>query len=117
MLPQWNRDPDFLVTRASHAVLSVRDLDASVAFYRDVAGLVVTDQSTDIAWLRGLEEVAHHSLVLRATTGDAVCEQVGFRVREPADIARAQAPIRKKAGVRTPQPAARRPSALADGCS
>jgi catechol 2,3-dioxygenase len=90
VLPQWNRDPDFVVTRASHVVLAVRDLDASVAFYRDVVGLAVTETSSDTAWLRGLEEVAHHSLVLRARTGGPVCEQVGFRVREEADIARAQ---------------------------
>jgi 3,4-dihydroxyphenylacetate 2,3-dioxygenase len=90
VLPQWNRNPDFCVTRASHVVLAVRDLQASVAFYRDVVGLVVTERSTDTVWLRGLEEVSHHSLVLRATTGDPVCEQVGFRVRDETDIDRAQ---------------------------
>jgi catechol 2,3-dioxygenase len=93
MLPHWNRDPDFAVTRASHAVLAVRDLDASLAFYRDVVGLTVTDRSAEAAWLRGLEEVAHHSLVLRATDGEPVCEWVGFRVREQADIARAESSL------------------------
>lgn len=96
VLPQWNRNPDFAVTRASHIVLAVRDLDASVAFYGDVVGLVVTGRSSDTVWLRGLEEVAHHSLVLRATTGEPVCEQIGFRVREAADILKAEMSLSRR---------------------
>lgn len=93
VLPRWNRNPDFSVTRASHIVLTVRDLEASVGFYRDVVGLVVTRRSADTAWLRGLEEVAHHSLVLREATGEPLCEQVGFRVRQAADIVQAEASL------------------------
>ncbi|WP_350351654.1 3,4-dihydroxyphenylacetate 2,3-dioxygenase [Microbacterium sp. A8/3-1] len=72
-------------------MLTVRDLDQSVAFYTDVIGLIVSRRSDDTVWLRGIEEASHHSLVLRATDGAAFCEQIGFRVLEDSDIDKAEA--------------------------
>jgi catechol 2,3-dioxygenase len=46
-IPKSNPNPPFNVTRASHAVLTVRDLGASRAFYVDAIGLVVSDQTRD----------------------------------------------------------------------
>ncbi|HWH25595.1 MAG TPA: 3,4-dihydroxyphenylacetate 2,3-dioxygenase [Pseudolysinimonas sp.] len=96
MLPDWNRNPAFTITRASHIALSVSDLDASIAFYRDVAGLVLTDRTDDTAWFRGLEEVNHHSLTLHARTSAPVCEQVGFRVQQASDLDKAEAYFTEK---------------------
>ena len=86
MLPTANLNPPFTITRASHVSLTVSDLARSRDFYRDVIGLVVTDETDDAVYLRGLEEAAHHSLVLRPASGAAVAEFVGFRVRTPEDI-------------------------------
>lgn len=73
--------PPFDITRASQVVLTVRDLDTSIDFYTRVIGLVVTERDGATAWLRGIEEVAHHSLVLRRSDAPPVCERVGLRVQ------------------------------------
>ena len=64
MLPETNRNPEFQITRASHVSLGVTDLAASRDFYRDVVGLVVTEETDNVVYMRGLEEASHHSLVL-----------------------------------------------------
>ena len=58
-------DPPFNVVRASHVELGVRDLGRSRAFYVDCLGLLVSDESDDALYLRGVEERNHHSIVLR----------------------------------------------------
>ena len=86
-----NLDPAFRITRASHAVLSVRDLAASRAFYCGVVGLVVSDEDAGTLYLRGVEEVAHHSLVLRRSADTPCCERIGLRVLTEVDLDRAAA--------------------------
>ena len=89
MLPVTNHDPAFSITRASHTVLAVTDLAKSRDFYRDIIGLVVTEETDDAVYLRGLEEAAHHSLVLeQAEVAQAV--GVGLRVRTDDDIVAAE---------------------------
>ncbi|QTX04433.1 3,4-dihydroxyphenylacetate 2,3-dioxygenase [Agromyces archimandritae] len=90
MLPETNPAPPFTITRASHVSLGVTDLEASRDFYRDVIGLVVTEETDDAVYLRGLEEAAHHSLVLERAA-EAKAHRVGLRVRSDADIAAAEA--------------------------
>lgn len=90
MLPVTNFDPPFHVTRASHIVLTTRDLATSKAFYTEVVGLVVTAEADGVAYLRGVEESAHHSLVLRAAVGEPVCERIGLRVLQDRDLDRAK---------------------------
>ena len=58
-------DPPFNVVRASHVELGVCDLGRSRAFYVDCLGLLVSDETDDALYLRGVEERNHHSLVLR----------------------------------------------------
>jgi catechol 2,3-dioxygenase len=89
-LPRLELYPQFNVTRISHVVLTCRDLDASCAFYGDVLGLVVSRRDHDSAYLRGLEEACHHSLVLRQSEGAAVCKAIGFRVLTDGDLDRAK---------------------------
>jgi len=76
--------PPFAITRASHVVHRVRDLAASRAFYVDLLGLVISDQTANTLWLRGLEEACHHSLVLKQ--GEPACERVGMRVIDEEDL-------------------------------
>jgi catechol 2,3-dioxygenase len=79
-LPTTRHDLPFNVTRASHVELLVADLDRSLRFYTEVIGLVVTHRDGAVAWLRGMEESCHHSLVLRATADSPACGRLGFRV-------------------------------------
>jgi catechol 2,3-dioxygenase len=90
MLPVTESNPPFRMTRASHVSLTVTDLAASRDFYRDVIGLVVTAETADTVYLRGLEEAVHHSLTLHRTSGPALAERVGFRVATDEDIDRAE---------------------------
>lgn len=80
-LPQTNHCLPFNITRASHVELTVRDMEESLRFYRDVIGLVVSvGSSGQVSYLRGLEEAAHHSLILRRADGRPECRRLGFRV-------------------------------------
>jgi len=90
MLPQWNRNPPFNITRASHVVLTSRDLAASRDFYTQVVGLVLTEETPDVLYLRGLEEAAHHSvLIQRISADEPSCRAVGFRVGDEEDLEKA----------------------------
>jgi len=83
---ETNSNPPFNIRRASHVTLTVRDLDLSVRFYTEVIGLLVTAQDNGVAYLRGVEESAHHSLTLRQSPGEPVCERLGFRVEGERDL-------------------------------
>lgn len=82
-------NPPFNITRASHVILTVADLDASRTFYTDLVGLVVSNQDSNTVWLRGREENAHHSLVLRKGSRPD-CQRIGLRVQTDDDILRAK---------------------------
>jgi catechol 2,3-dioxygenase len=90
-LPQTDFKPPFNVTRASHLVLTSRDLARARDFYTEVIGLKVTDESATTIYLRGIEEHAHHSLTLKRTKDEPACERVGFRVFDDEDLERAKA--------------------------
>ncbi|HEY4919387.1 MAG TPA: VOC family protein [Xanthobacteraceae bacterium] len=94
-IPKSNPNPPFNVTRASHAVLTVKDLGASRAFYVDAIGLVVSDETRDALYLRGTEEACHHSLVLKRTAAAPTCERVGLRVYTEEDLDKAKAYFEK----------------------
>lgn len=78
--------PPFNITRASHYILTVRDLDVSKAFYCGVLGLLVSDEDAQTVYLRGAEEACHHSLILRQSMGAPECEAIGFRVLTEAEL-------------------------------
>jgi catechol 2,3-dioxygenase len=84
-LPTPVYKPAFNITRSSHLVSRVRDLEASRAFYCDLLGLVVSDEDANTLYLRGLEEACHHSLVLKKGAEPAV-ERVGLRVLTEEDL-------------------------------
>lgn len=81
-----NPKPAFNIRRASHVSLRVRDLEKSVRFYTEVIGLVLSAQESGTAYLRGIEESAHHSLVLKQIDAEPVCERIGFRVDSDEDL-------------------------------
>src|SRR4051794_18082306 len=78
------------IVRAAYAELVVTDLAAARAFYVDLLGFVVTlDTGTEL-YLRGYDELIHHSLILRAGPGPAA-GRLGYRVRSAADLDQAEA--------------------------
>jgi catechol 2,3-dioxygenase len=79
-------DPPFRITRTSHVCLTAADLGRACDFYENLAGLVVTWRDSDAAYLRGVEEIAHHSLVLRRSADGATCDVIGFRVAADRDL-------------------------------
>jgi catechol 2,3-dioxygenase len=89
-LPPTNLDPTFRITRASHVVLTVRDLAASKRFYSEVIGLIPTAEDADALYFRGIEEACHHSLVLREGASPA-CARIGMRMLTEADLEKGKA--------------------------
>jgi catechol-2,3-dioxygenase len=64
--------PTIPVARLNHAVLYVRDLDRSVAFYRDVLGMEeVARERGMMAFLRARGHDNHHDLALMAVGAPA----------------------------------------------
>src|SRR2546421_498285 len=80
-IPKTNFNPPFRFGRASHLTFTVRDLARSHDFYTKVVGLVVSDDDRDTLFLRGVEERAHHSLVLKRTNSAPACVRTGLRPR------------------------------------
>ena len=78
----------FAVTRASHAELLVADLERSLRFYVEVIGLAITERDDEAAYLRGVEESCHHSLVLRVSPDASRCAWIGFRVFDDDELER-----------------------------
>lgn len=90
-LPKTNFAPPFNITRASHLTLLVSDLAKSKEFYTEIFGLIVSDETPDTVYLRGVEEICHHSLVLQKGDGRQFCRNIGLRVREDEDLVKAKA--------------------------
>lgn len=86
MLPIVDFRPPFNITRTSHIVLHVSDLRKSRDFYVKIVGLVVSDETDNECYLRGLSEACHHSLVLVQTKGEATCRRIGMRVYLDEDL-------------------------------
>src|SRR5258708_18837167 len=87
-VPQTNFNPPFRFRRASHAVLTSRDLAKSREFYAEVVGLLVSDEDRNTLYLRGLEERSHHSLVIKQRDEPSACRRVGMRGFEEEELNR-----------------------------
>jgi catechol 2,3-dioxygenase len=77
------------IVRSAYVDLVVTDLDRARAFWVDLVGFHVTAEEPDALYLRGYEEFVHHSVVLRVGATPA-CARMGFRVRTPDDLDRAE---------------------------
>src|SRR6202171_1335989 len=89
-IPRSAYPAPFNTTRASHVVLTVKDLGASRAFYCDALGFAISDADGDALYLRGIEEACHHSLVLKQSADAPICERVGLRVYTEDDLDQAR---------------------------
>src|SRR5262245_43883164 len=90
-IPKTVYDPPFNVTRASHSVLTVKDLAVARNFYVDLLGFIASDEDKDTLYLRGVAEACHHSLVLKRARGAPQAERVGMRVFTEEDLEKAKA--------------------------
>ena len=96
-LPELPDTPPFSITRFSHVVLNVGDLQASRNFYESLIGLVVSEEEEEERiYLRGVEETAHHSLVLERGSARASAQRLGFRVATEGDLEAAQRYFEKR---------------------
>src|SRR3954467_10258958 len=89
-IPKPVYNPPFNVTRASHSVLTVKDLAVSRNFYVDLLGFIVSDEDKDTLYLRGVAEACHHSLVLKHARGEAQAQCIGMRVFTEEDLEKAK---------------------------
>lgn len=89
-LPPVVLDPPFNILRISHIELNVTDLSASKAFYCDVLGLAVTDETDSRLYLRAMEERSHHCVILVKSDMASVAA-MGYRVWSEDDLDKAHA--------------------------
>jgi 3,4-dihydroxyphenylacetate 2,3-dioxygenase len=73
------------VVRAAHVELVVTDLERARWFWCDMLGMVVQEERPDALYLRGFDELTHHSVALRAGASPSL-SHLGYRVRTPADL-------------------------------
>lgn len=95
-VPAPNLYPPFNTIRLSHTYLNVSNLAASKAFYTDVLGLQVTDETATHVYLRAMEERGHHCIVLQASDAPGTVEAMGFKTFDDADLDRAEAYFQSK---------------------
>jgi catechol 2,3-dioxygenase len=77
------------IVRSAYVDLVVTDLARARAWWVDLIGFHVEHEERDALYLRGYEEFIHHSVVLRKGP-QAACARMGFRVRTPEDVDRAE---------------------------
>ncbi len=73
------------IAHAGHAELRVTDLDASRAFFTDVFGLYVSDETDEQVYLRAWQDWDHHTLLLTQASESGL-EHVAWRVQSAADL-------------------------------
>jgi catechol 2,3-dioxygenase len=81
-------DPPFNIVRASHVAFGARDIGKTRAFYVDCLGYIVTEETSDALYLRGVEERNHHSIRL-LKSGEASVDALGFKLASEDDLDRA----------------------------
>lgn len=78
-------DPGPRIAHAGAINLGTKDLNRSLWFFRDLMGMEVVSQSENVAYLRGYQELVHHSLVLTQEP-TSVVHSYSFRVARPQDV-------------------------------
>ncbi|WP_283133904.1 VOC family protein [Rhizohabitans arisaemae] len=80
------------IERLAHVGVHVRDLDRSVAFYRDVLGLQVSDDDAEhgMVFLSSRPDVEHHEVLLcggrTSPDGELWLQQISFRCPTLEDV-------------------------------
>jgi catechol 2,3-dioxygenase len=85
------------ILRLSHVEVRVPDLELAIAFYTQVVGLVEVERTADRSYLKGWDELQHHSLVL-ASAPTYGLNSLAFKVIELGELDRLASKV-KSAGV------------------
>lgn len=78
-------DPGPRIAHAGSINLGTKNLERSLWFFRDLLGMEVTAQADGVAYLRGYQELTHHSLVLTQQT-ESLVNTYSFRVQRKQDV-------------------------------
>lgn len=84
-MTQPGYDPGPQVAHAGTINLGTPDLERSLWFFRDLLGMEEVAQADGVAYLRGYQELVHHSLVLTQQDESRV-NSYGFRVKRRQDV-------------------------------
>ncbi|MGN6218770.1 MAG: VOC family protein [Microbacterium sp.] len=78
-------DPGPQIAHCGAINLGTKDLATSLHFFGDLLGMEIVHREGSTAYLRGYQELAHHSLVLTEQP-ESVVNSYSFRVRRPQDV-------------------------------
>lgn len=78
-------EPGPRIAHAGSINLGTPDLERSLWFFRDLLGMELVAQQGGVAYLRGYQELIHHSLVLTQQS-EARVNAYSFRVQRPQDV-------------------------------
>jgi catechol 2,3-dioxygenase len=84
-MPRNDYDPGPRLAQAGSINLGVTDLTKSLWFFSDLLGMEVVERQDSVAYLRGYQELAHHSLVL-TEQAEARVNAYSFRVQRREDV-------------------------------
>lgn len=84
-MSKYDYDPGPQIAHAGGINIGTPDLEKSLWFFHDLLGMEITYQDSDTVYLRGYQEMIHHSLVL-TRQDDAVVNTLSFRVARPQDV-------------------------------
>ncbi|MXP23322.1 catechol 1,2-dioxygenase [Gordonia sp. HNM0687] len=73
------------IAQCGAIALGTPKLETSLHFFRDILGMEEVERVGDTVYLRGYQEMKHHSLVLFASD-TAIVDSHSFRVRRPQDV-------------------------------
>jgi catechol 2,3-dioxygenase len=73
------------IAQVGAITLGTPDLEKSLGFFRDLLGMEEVERIGNTVYLRGYQELKHHSLVLFASE-QAVVDSYSFRVARPEDV-------------------------------
>lgn len=83
------------IVRVAYVDLVVTDLERARDWWVGLIGFHVEDEEPGVLYLRGYEEFVHHSVALREGPA-AACSRIGFRVRTPECLDRAEKHFRDR---------------------
>lgn len=78
-------EPGPRIAHAGGINIGTPDLAKSLWFFRDILGMEATAESDGVVYLRGYQELTHHSLVL-TQQDEATINTYSFRVQRPQDV-------------------------------
>lgn len=78
-------DPGPQIAHCGAANLGTKDLAKSLYFFSDLMGMEIVEQDEGVAYLRGYQELTHHSLVL-TQQDENIVNAYSFRVKRPQDV-------------------------------